>query len=106
MGHNAHDAIVVRGARQNNLRNLDLDLPHNALIVVTGTLTVYLYRQASAAGKQIAEAKTVIAHYNQAEPNIVNFINELVVFGQKNPEFTQQVLKKYGVSPQPIAPKR
>ncbi|MGC9941326.1 MAG: hypothetical protein ABSE48_05790 [Verrucomicrobiota bacterium] len=77
-----------------------------ALIVVTGTLTVYLYRQASAAGKQIAEAKTVIAHYNQAEPNIVNFINELVVFGQKNPEFTQQVLKKYGVSPQPIAPKR
>jgi excinuclease ABC subunit A len=36
MGHNAHDAIVVRGARQNNLRNLDLDLPHNALIVVTG----------------------------------------------------------------------
>ncbi len=32
----AHDAIVVRGARQNNLRNLDLDLPLNELIVVTG----------------------------------------------------------------------
>src|ERR1700676_3377294 len=30
------DAIVVRGARQNNLRNLDLDLPLNQLIVVTG----------------------------------------------------------------------
>jgi excinuclease ABC subunit A len=36
MGHRAHDAIVVRGARQNNLRNLDLDLPLNELIVVTG----------------------------------------------------------------------
>ncbi|MGC2463200.1 MAG: hypothetical protein WA446_19855, partial [Steroidobacteraceae bacterium] len=36
MGRNAHDAIVVRGARQNNLRNLDLDLPLNQLIVVTG----------------------------------------------------------------------
>jgi excinuclease ABC subunit A len=30
------DAIRIRGARQNNLKNLDLDLPLNQLIVVTG----------------------------------------------------------------------
>jgi excinuclease ABC subunit A len=30
------DAIRIRGARQNNLKNLDLDLPVNELIVVTG----------------------------------------------------------------------
>ncbi|HEY7963651.1 MAG TPA: excinuclease ABC subunit UvrA [Steroidobacteraceae bacterium] len=30
------DAICVRGARQNNLKDLDLDLPLNELIVVTG----------------------------------------------------------------------
>ena len=29
-------SIIIRGARQNNLRNLDLDLPTNELIVVTG----------------------------------------------------------------------
>ena len=29
-------AIVIRGARQNNLKNLSLDLPLNELIVVTG----------------------------------------------------------------------
>src|SRR3954469_21819330 len=29
-------AIVVRGARQNNLKNLTLELPTNELIVVTG----------------------------------------------------------------------
>src|SRR3984885_9154362 len=32
----SRDAICVRGARQNNLKNLDLDLPLNELIVVTG----------------------------------------------------------------------
>src|SRR5574340_699452 len=29
-------AIVIRGARQNNLKNLTLELPENELIVVTG----------------------------------------------------------------------
>src|SRR5579872_882380 len=36
MNEAARDAIVVRGARQNNLKNLDLEIPLNELIVVTG----------------------------------------------------------------------
>ena len=32
----AADAIVLRGARQNNLRSLDLDIPTGELVVVTG----------------------------------------------------------------------
>lgn len=32
----AHDHIVIRGARQNNLKSIDLDLRRNRLIVITG----------------------------------------------------------------------
>ena len=31
-----NDKIVIRGARENNLKNIDLDLPKNQLIVMTG----------------------------------------------------------------------
>mgnify|MGYP003896992915 CR=1 FL=1 len=34
--HDRPDAIVIRGARQNNLKNLSLALPLNELTVVTG----------------------------------------------------------------------
>ena len=30
------DAIVIRGAREHNLKNLSLTIPRNALVVLTG----------------------------------------------------------------------
>src|SRR5437879_2685936 len=33
---NSNDSIVVRGARTTNLKNLEFEIPHNALSVVTG----------------------------------------------------------------------
>ena len=30
------DKIIIKGARENNLKNVDLELPKNKLIVMTG----------------------------------------------------------------------
>ncbi|HEY4415426.1 MAG TPA: hypothetical protein VGO57_07015 [Verrucomicrobiae bacterium] len=75
-----------------------------ALVVIAGTLTGYLYRQASAVGKQITQAQQIITAYQQNQPTFNNFINELVAYGEKHPDFTQQVLKKWGIAPIPGVP--
>src|SRR6266536_6710334 len=31
-----HDKIVIRGARQNNLKNIDIEIPRDKLVVITG----------------------------------------------------------------------
>ena len=69
-----------------------------ALVIISGTLMVYLYRQASMSGKQIAQAQQVIKAYKQAGPTITTFANQLAAYGEKHPDFAQQVLKKYGAA--------
>ncbi len=71
-----------------------------AMVVIAGTLTAYLYRQFAMERKQVTQLQQVITMYTQSESNIVNFVNELVVYGEKHPDFAQQVLKKNGIVPQ------
>jgi hypothetical protein len=81
-----------------------------ALIVVSGTLTVFLYRQASLARTDITnlkpQATQVINAFNQNHANIQSFVRQLAAYGQTHPDFQQQVLKKYGITPQTIAPRK
>jgi hypothetical protein len=51
-----------------------------ALIVVSGTLTVYLYRQASVMGKDINASNQLIANVNSSQTMIVTFANQLAAY--------------------------
>jgi cytochrome b561 len=77
-----------------------------ALVVVSGTLTVYLYRQASVTGKDIAAIKPqaikIIQSFNEKHANMDNFVKQLSVYGYTHPDF-QPILKKYGIPPQSAA---
>ncbi len=70
-----------------------------ALIVVSGTLTVYLYRQASIASKDLAANRQVIQVLTQNQNAIASFANQLVAYAQTHPDF-RPVLQKYGISGQ------
>ena len=74
-----------------------------ALIVVSGTLTVYLYRQVSLAGKDLAQGQQLSAVLGQNETAVSTFVNKLVAYGEKHPDF-QPLLKKYGIAPVPGVP--
>jgi len=75
-----------------------------ALVVVSGTLTVYLYRQASITGKDITaiqpQAQQLIGAFNQNQSLMIGFVNQLVAYGQTHPDF-RPVLLKYGIQPPP-----
>jgi len=74
-----------------------------ALVVVSGTLTVYLYRQASITGKDIAaikpQAAKIIQEFVQNRTGMENFVKQLTVYGATHPDF-QPILRKYGIVPQ------
>jgi protein-disulfide isomerase len=74
-----------------------------ALIVVSGTLTVFLYRQASITGSDLTQAKQLNVMVTQNEASIGSFVQQLVAYGQTHPDFVP-VLKKYGLTGSPAAP--
>jgi hypothetical protein len=80
-----------------------------ALLVVSGTVTVYLYRQASITGRDIdairPQAQQLVGTFNKDQKLIVEFINQLVAYGRTHPDFLP-VLKKYGIAPPVAAPKK
>jgi hypothetical protein len=78
-----------------------------ALIVVSGTVTVYLYRQATITGRDIAaikpQATQIIGTFNKDQALMISFTKQLVEYGKTHPDFLP-VLRKYGFAPPANAP--
>jgi len=74
-----------------------------ALVVISGTLTGFLYTQASITGKELSQGQQIAAQLKQNETAMNNFVGKLVAYGEKHPDF-QPVLKKYGIVPMPGTP--
>ncbi len=36
MGDKMNDKIIIKGAKENNLKNINLEIPKNKLVVITG----------------------------------------------------------------------
>jgi hypothetical protein len=79
-----------------------------ALIIVSGTLAAYFCYQSRIMSQNIESTKPqamqIVQNYNQTVPIIQSIIKQLVAYGQTHPDFQQQVLKKYGITPQTVAP--
>jgi hypothetical protein len=82
-----------------------------ALIVVSGTLTVYLFRQVTVTGKELDAAKKLITAVNQDQNKIIPFANQLAAYSKTHPDIAP-LLAKYGIGPNgiptaaPAAPKK
>jgi len=80
-----------------------------ALVVVSGTLTVFLYRQASVTGKDVTAIKPqaikIMQVFAQRRAGMENFVKQITAYGNTHPDF-QPILIKYGIVPPPAAPKK
>jgi excinuclease ABC subunit A len=94
------DRIVIRGARQHNLKDLDLDLPRRSLIVVTGPSgsgksslafdTVYAEGQRRYVESLSTYAKQFLERMEKPDVDRVEGISPAVAIEQRNPTKTSR----------------
>ncbi len=89
-----HDAIVIRGARVHNLKNLSLSIPHNQLTVVTGVSgsgksslvfdTIYAEGQRRYVESLSAYARQFLERMSKPEVDEIDGIAPPIAIRQKN----------------------
>jgi excinuclease ABC subunit A len=94
------DKIVVRGARQHNLKNLDLEIPRRALTVITGPSgsgksslafdTIYAEGQRRYVESLSAYARQFLERMEKPDVDMIDGLSPAVAIEQKNPTKTSR----------------
>src|SRR5690606_36689377 len=94
------DRIVIRNARQHNLKGIDLELPRRALVVLTGPSgsgksslafdTIYAEGQRRYVESLSTYAKQFLERMEKPHVDVVEGISPAVAIEQKNPTKTSR----------------
>jgi excinuclease ABC subunit A len=94
------DRIVIRGARQHNLKGIDLDIPRRAITVITGPSgsgksslafdTIYAEGQRRFVESMSAYARQFLERMKKPDVDLIDGLSPAVAIEQKNPTRTSR----------------